>query len=79
MLSTGSAVFLYISYVIPLASGMLAEGNRWTEKGPFQLGVWSKPCALLATIGAGVLAYVGIQPPNEKVLYVLIGSSSGSW
>ncbi|KND62259.1 Amino acid transporter [Candidatus Burkholderia verschuerenii] len=73
VLSAGSAVFLYISYAMPLASGMRAEGHSWTEKGPFQLGVWSKPCALLATIGACVLAYVGIQPPNEKVLYVLIG------
>jgi amino acid transporter len=73
VLSAGSAVFLYISYAMPLASGMFAEGNSWTEKGPFQLGVGSKPCALLATIGACVLAYVGIQPPNEKVFYVLIG------
>jgi amino acid transporter len=73
VLSAGSAVFLYISYAMPIASGMLAEGNTWTEKGPFQLGIWSKPCALLAVIGAFVLAYVGIQPPNEKVLYMLVG------
>ncbi|GGD73961.1 amino acid permease [Caballeronia grimmiae] len=73
VLSAGSAVFLYISYAMPVGSGMLAEGRTWTEKGPFQLGVWSKPCALLALIGALVLAYVGIQPPNEKVLYVLVG------
>ncbi|WP_250494645.1 amino acid permease [Caballeronia sp. GAWG1-1] len=73
VLSAGSAVFLYISYAMPIALGMFAEGHRWTEKGPFQLGLWSKPLALLATVGACVLAYVGIQPPNEKVLYVLVG------
>jgi amino acid transporter len=73
VLSAGSAVFLYISYAMPLASGMFAEGNSSTEKGQFQFGVWSKPCAHLATIGACVLAYVGIQPPNEKGFYMLIG------
>jgi hypothetical protein len=57
---------------MPIGSGMLAEGRTWTEKGPFQLGIWSKPCALLGLVGACVLAYVGIQPPNEKVLYVLV-------
>ncbi|WP_118184717.1 amino acid permease [Paraburkholderia phosphatilytica] len=73
VLSAGSAVFLFISYAMPIGSGLLAEGRTWTEKGPFQLGIWSKPCALLALLGACVLAYVGIQPPNEKVLYVLVG------
>ncbi|VWD38201.1 amino acid permease [Burkholderia contaminans] len=73
VLSAGSAVFLFISYAMPIGSGMLAEGRSWTDKGPFQLGIWSKPCALLALVGACVLAYVGIQPPNEKVLYVLVG------
>ncbi|MBN3756559.1 amino acid permease [Paraburkholderia sp. Tr-20389] len=72
VLSAGSAVFLYISYAMPVGAGMLAEGRTWNEKGPFQLGMWSKPCAFLALIGACVLAYVGIQPPNEKVLYVLV-------
>lgn len=72
VLSAGSAVFLYISYAMPVASGMIAEGRTWHDKGPFQLGVWSKPCALLALVGALVLAFVGIQPPNEKVLYVLV-------
>ena len=72
VLSAGSAVFLFISYAMPIGSGMLAEGRSWTDKA-FQLGIWSKPCALLALVGACVLAYVGIQPPNEKVLYVLVG------
>ncbi|RQS66502.1 amino acid permease [Burkholderia sp. Bp8963] len=73
VLSAGSAVFLFISYAVPIAAGFFAEGRSWTEKGPFELGIWSKPCALLAMVGAGMLAYVGIQPPNEKVLHVLIG------
>jgi amino acid transporter len=73
VLSAGSAVFLFISYAMPIAAGIFAEGKTWTEKGPFQLGMWSKPFAVGAVIGALVLAYVGIQPPNQKVIYVILG------
>ncbi|WP_321855133.1 amino acid permease [Paraburkholderia tropica] len=73
VLSTGSAVFLYVSYVMPIAAGLNAEGRTWTRKGPFNLGKWSKPVALLAVLGGSVLVYVGCQPPNEKVLYVSLG------
>ncbi|HEX7907958.1 MAG TPA: amino acid permease [Paraburkholderia sp.] len=73
VLSAGSAVFLFISYAMPTAAGIFAEGRTWTEKGPFQLGMLSKPFAVAAVIGALVLAYVGMQPPNQKVTYVLIG------
>lgn len=72
VLSTGCAVFLYISYIMPTAAGFFTEGNRWTKKGPFNLGAWSRPVALLAVLGGLVLIFVGIQPPNEKVLYAII-------
>jgi amino acid transporter len=70
VLASGCAVFLYLSYAMPIAAGLLAEGKTWTHKGPFNLGVFSKPVAVLAIIGALVLAWVGMQPPNEKVFYV---------
>ncbi|MDE1180130.1 amino acid permease [Paraburkholderia sp.] len=70
VLSTGCAVFLYVSYVMPIAAGLNAEGKTWLRKGPFNLGVWSKPIATLAILGGAVLVYVGIQPPNQKVLYI---------
>jgi amino acid transporter len=73
VLAAGCAVFLYISYAMPIAAGLLAEGKTWTHKGPFHLGVFSKPVALLAIVGALVLAWVGMQPPNEKVFYVGVG------
>ena len=72
VLATGSAVFLYISYVMPIAAGLLAEGKTWTHKGPFNLGGLSKPIAALAVLGGSVLAYVGMQPPNQKVLYLTL-------
>ncbi len=73
VLSTGCAVFLYLSYVMPIAAGFLAEGKTWKEKGPFNLGAWSKPNAVLAVIGGIVLAITGFFPPNEKVFYLTIG------
>ena len=72
VLSVGCAVFLYISYIMPIAAGILAEGKTWTHKGPFNLGGISKLVGVLAVIGGAVLVFAGIQPPNEKVLYVTI-------
>ncbi|KPV47902.1 hypothetical protein SE17_40950, partial [Kouleothrix aurantiaca] len=36
----------------------------------FNLGILSRPMAVLAIAGGLILAWVGFQPPNEKVLYV---------
>jgi amino acid transporter len=72
VLGAGSAVFLFISYAMPIAAGLLSESKSWNKKGPFNLGAWSKPFAALGVIGALVLAYVGMQPPNGKVAYVTI-------
>lgn len=73
VLAAGCAVFLYISYVMPVAAGLLAEGKTWTKKGPFNLGIFSKPAAVVAVIGGLILAWTGFQPPNEKVLYLTVG------
>ena len=72
ILASGCAVFLYISYMMPIAAGLLAEGKSWTKKGPFNLGMWSKPIAVLAIIGAAILAFVGFQPPYQLVGYFLV-------
>ncbi|TXH35492.1 MAG: amino acid permease [Rhodospirillaceae bacterium] len=72
VLSTGCAVFLYVSYLMPIAAGLFAEGGKWSKKGPFNLGGLSKPVALLAIVGCIILIIVGVQPPNEKVGYLLL-------
>jgi amino acid transporter len=73
VLSTGSAVFIYASYAMPIAAGLFSEGTRWTRKGPFDLGAWSRPVSVLALLGSVALVIVGVQPPNEKVGYLLAG------
>jgi amino acid transporter len=74
VLASGCAVFLYVSYVMPIGAGILAEGKRWTKKGPFDLGVWSKPIGVLAVLGGGVLIFVGFQPPYGLVGKFLAGT-----
>jgi amino acid transporter len=74
VLAVACAVFLYISMVMPIAAGLLAEGGpKWKEKGPFNLGGLSKPNAVLAVIFGVVLAISGFFPPNEKVFYFTVG------
>lgn len=73
VLATACAVFLYVSYVLPIGAGLFAEGGKWQRKGPFTLGVWSRPIAVLAILGGATLIWVGIQPPNDKVLTLLLG------
>lgn len=74
ILASGCAVFLYVSYIMPIGAGLLAEGKSWTKKGPFNLGVWSKPIALIAIIGGAILAFVGFQEPYQLVGYFLAGT-----
>src|SRR5262245_43821456 len=73
VLSTGCAVFLYLSYVMAIAAGLKSEAQgSWTKKGPFDLGGASKLVAILAVIGCLILIFVGVQPPNEKVGYLIV-------
>jgi amino acid transporter len=70
-LAAGCALFLYISYAMPVAAGLLAEGKTWTEYGPYRLGAWSKPLAVITIIGVIILAYAGIQPPFNPIILPL--------
>ena len=73
VLAVACAVFLYLSMVMPVAAGLLAEGSaKWKEKGPFNLGSLSKPNAGLAVIFGITLAISGFFPPNEKVFHFTI-------
>ncbi len=73
VLATGCAVFLYISYAIPVLAGFLAEGKTWNEKGPFNLGALSKPIALVSGLGVALLSTTGFFPPNVPVFWLTVG------
>jgi amino acid transporter len=69
VLVAGCAVFLYISYAMPVAAGLFAEGRTWTSFGPFRLGALSKPFAAITVAGVVVLFLIGVQPPNDQLLW----------
>ncbi|HUC86202.1 MAG TPA: hypothetical protein VL970_13480, partial [Candidatus Acidoferrales bacterium] len=68
------AVFIYISYVLPILAGFLAHGKTWTAFGPWHLGKWYRPLALVSVAGCGGLIVIGIQPPNEIAIKILGGA-----
>jgi amino acid transporter len=64
-------IFLYLSYVIPTALGCFAWGRTWTARGPWSLGRWYRPMAVVAVLFCGLLVVVGVQPPNDKALWIV--------
>ena len=62
-----------VSYVLPTAAGFHAWGRTWTEPGPWTMGVWYRPLAVLAMIGCGGLILVGMQPPNQQAAWIIGG------
>jgi amino acid transporter len=66
-------VFLYISYVLPTALGAWEHGRTWTAMGPWDLGRWYCPLAVLSVAGCAALIVVGMQPPNDRALWVVGG------
>ena len=66
-------IFLYISYAIPIGLGFLAYRRRWTRMGPWGLGVFYWPCALVSVLGCVGFIVIGVQPPYEVALPVVGG------
>jgi len=70
-LTSAGVIFLYISYVMPIAAGFLAYGKSWTKMGPFQMGeTLFKMIAIPIVLGVVLLVWIGVQPPNQKALVV---------
>jgi len=59
---------------MPVAAGVFAEGKSWKEFGPFRLGVWSKPFAVITILGVVALGWIGMQPPNDIVINYALGA-----
>jgi amino acid transporter len=76
-LTTACVSFLYLSYVMPTLIGGFAIGRTWTRMGPFDLGVaWYRILAAASVLGALVVVWIGVQPPNDKALPVLLVAAS---
>jgi amino acid transporter len=73
-ITTVCVIFLYISYVIPTFLGLRAYGTKWTVMGPWTLGRWYRPLAIICILGGVGIYLIGIQPPNDKALWITIGA-----
>jgi len=67
-------IFLFVSYVLPTALGAVALGRSWTRMGPFHLGRWFRPLAVVGVLGCSGLIAIGVQPPNESSVWVVGGT-----
>jgi amino acid transporter len=64
-------IFLYLSYVLPTALGAWAYGRTWTVMGPWDLGRLYQPLAAFSVAGCVALIFIGMQPPNERSIWVV--------
>jgi amino acid transporter len=69
-------VFLFLSFVIPIVLGMFAYGTaKWPTPGPWAMstGLFKATC-LLSVVGMAIIFFIAIQPPNDKVLWIVVAS-----
>lgn len=68
-------VFLFLSFTIPLVAGFFAYGTaKWPNPGPWAMsgGVY-KLVTVLSVVGMAVILFIAVAPPNERVLWVVLG------
>ena len=67
-------IFLYISYLVPIALGLFAYGRTWTKMGPWSIGGKYRLIAAVCVLWCAGLLYIGVQPPNDKALWITAGA-----
>jgi amino acid transporter len=73
-IATAAVIFLYLSYTVPTFFGLFAYRRSWTKMGPWSLGGWYRPLAVVCVLGCVFLVAIGVHPPNDKGLWILLGS-----
>ena len=67
-----TVIFIFISYGMPIALGGLAYGSTWTKMGPWDMGPVFRLVALLVTLSAALILFLGVQPPNDAALKITL-------
>jgi amino acid transporter len=73
-ITTVCTIFLYLSYGLPVGLGLLAFGRTWKKMGPWSLGNGYRVVATICVLGCAGLLYIGVQPPNDKALWITLGA-----
>jgi amino acid transporter len=67
-----TSIALYLSYAMPIAAGLYAYGRTWKDMGPWDMGPSFRIIAVLCIAISLAIFYIGVQPPNELALKVMI-------
>ena len=68
-------IFLFLSFSVPLVAGMIAFGGpKWPQPGPWAMseGLY-KLVTVLSVVGMAVILFIAVAPPNERVMWVVLG------
>jgi amino acid transporter len=72
-IAAACTIFMYVSYVIPTTLGLVAYGRSWKRMGPWNMGaVAYRTFSVFSILGCGLFLLVGIQPPNDKNLWIVL-------
>jgi len=64
-----------LSFTIPLVAALFAFGTaKWPHPGPWAMsaGLY-RLVTVLAVVGMAVILFIAVAPPNERVLWVVLG------
>lgn len=69
-----TVIFLFLSFVIPIAAGLFAFGtSKWPRPGPWNLGgVAFRMVAALSILAMVLIFVIGVQPPNDWALGITL-------
>ncbi len=72
---SSTVIFLFLSFSVPIALALFAHGTpKWDRMGPWDLGpFWFKVSCVLSLISMVLIFFIGIQPPNDWALWIVIG------
>jgi amino acid transporter len=74
VIGTISTIGLYVSYGIPILLGLVAQRRgKWTHRGPWHLGKWSRPNAAAAILWIAFITGLFVAPPNQLTGYTFAG------
>jgi amino acid transporter len=68
-----TVIFLFLSYAMPIVSGLMAYGRTWTKMGPWDMGPAFRIVAVLVIACMLLIFGIGIQPPSDKALGITVG------
>jgi amino acid transporter len=70
-----TVIFLFLSFSIPIALGIMTHGTpKWEKMGPWDLGSMRfKLISVLALISMVAIFVIGVQPPNDWALWITVG------